>query len=147
MTKTSAEQSVENILHIVLIEDQDVDKIMIEQAFSMLEQPVILHIYSDGEEALKEIRTSAQVLKPDLIITDLRMPNKAGQDFIREIKSIEGLNEVPVAVLSGFTEEFVKMEPMLRHEVVALMGKNELYADFPKFLAEIKRLCASIRMH
>lgn len=135
----------DNILHIVLIEDQDVDKIMIEQAFSMLDQPVILHIYSDGQEAIREIRASAAVLKPDLVITDLRMPNKSGNDFIREIKSIEGLSDVPVAILSGFTEEFVKMEPMLRHEVIALMGKQELYSDFPKFLEEIKRLCARVR--
>jgi CheY-like chemotaxis protein len=105
MTNASSKEAADAILHIVLIEDQDVDKIMIEQAFGMLDQPVILHIYSDGDEALKEIRTSAQVLKPDLIITDLRMPNKGGQDFIREIKLIEGLDEVPVAVLSGFTEE------------------------------------------
>jgi CheY-like chemotaxis protein len=147
MTNASSKETADAILHIVLIEDQDVDKIMIEQAFGMLDQPVILHIYSDGDEALKEIRTSAQVLKPDLIITDLRMPNKGGQDFIREIKLIEGLDEVPVAVLSGFTEEFVKMEPMLRHEVVALMGKQELYSDFPKFLGEIKRLCAQLKPH
>lgn len=135
----------DNVLHIVLIEDQDVDKIMIEQAFSMLDQPVILHIYSDGHEAIREIRASAAVLKPDLVITDLRMPNKSGNDFIREIKSIDGLSDVPVAILSGFTEEFVKMEPMLRHEVIALMGKQELYSDFPKFLEEIKRLCARVR--
>ncbi len=135
----------DGILHIVLIEDQDVDKIMIEQAFGMLDQPVILHIYSDGDEALKEIRASATVLKPDLVITDLRMPNKSGNDFIREIKKIEGLGDVPVAILSGFTEEFVKLEPKLRHDVIALMGKQELYSDFPKFLSEIKRLCAQVR--
>lgn len=134
-----------NILHIVLIEDQDVDKIMIEQAFSMLGYPVILHIYSDGDEAIKEIRASAAVLKPDLVITDLRMPNKSGNEFIREIKAIEGLDDVPVAILSGFTEEFVKMEPDLRKDVVALMGKQELYSDFPKFLEEIKNLCSQVK--
>lgn len=135
----------EGILHIVLIEDQDVDKIMIEQAFSMLDQPIILHIYSDGDEALKEIRASASVLKPDLVITDLRMPNKSGNDFIREIKALEGLADVPVAILSGFTEEFVRLEPVLRGQIVALMGKQELYSDFPKFLAEIRRLCAQVK--
>lgn len=144
MTDTSSD-TAGNILHIVLIEDQDVDKIMIEQAFSMLDYPVILHIYSDGDEALKEIRTSATVLKPDLVITDLRMPNKTGNEFIREIKAIEGLDDVPVAILSGFTEEFVKMEPDLRKDVVALMGKQELYSDFPKFLEEIKALCSQVR--
>lgn len=142
---TDESDSNGNILHIVLIEDQDVDKIMIEQAFSMLDYPVILHIYSDGDEALKEIRTSAAVLKPDLVITDLRMPNKTGNEFIREIKAIEGLDDVPVAILSGFTEEFVKMEPDLRKDVVALMGKQELYSDFPKFLEEIKDLCSQVK--
>lgn len=141
----NAQLQADNILHIVLIEDQDVDKIMIEQAFGMLDQPVILHIYSDGDEAIKEIRASATVLKPDLVITDLRMPNKSGNEFIREIKAIEGLDDVPVAILSGFTEEFVKMEPALRTQVVALMGKQELYSDFPKFLAEIKKLCALVK--
>ena len=134
-----------DILHIVLVEDQDVDKIMIEQAFSMLGRPVILHIYSDGSEALDEIRASASVLKPDLVITDLRMPHKNGNDLIRDIKAIEGLDDVPVAILSGFTDDFLRMDPMLRHDVVALMGKQELYANLPEFVNQIKKLCAKVK--
>lgn len=51
----------------------------------------------DGEEGLK----SALKIHPDLILLDLRMPKKTGQEMLDELRSDKWGAEVPVIVLSN----------------------------------------------
>jgi two-component system, OmpR family, KDP operon response regulator KdpE len=60
---------------------------------------------SDGDEA-------AQILKewtPDLVITDLRMPNLGGLELCRHIR---GKSRIPIIVLSVKGEERIKVEAL-----------------------------------
>ncbi|HEY6337347.1 MAG TPA: response regulator transcription factor [Candidatus Sulfotelmatobacter sp.] len=60
---------------------------------------------SDGDEA-------AQILKewsPDLVITDLRMPNLGGLDLCRHIRA---KSRIPIIVLSVKGEERIKVEAL-----------------------------------
>lgn len=60
---------------------------------------------SDGEQALHEMRNWA----PDLIITDLRMPNMDGLALCRAVRKE---SRVPIIVLSVKGEEAVKVEAL-----------------------------------
>jgi DNA-binding response OmpR family regulator len=42
---------------------------------------------------------------PQLVITDLKMPDKTGFDLLKELKGHEFLNRVPVIVLSGLQDK------------------------------------------
>lgn len=44
---------------------------------------------------------SARAVRPDLIVMDLVMPGMGGLDAIREIRSLRGLESVPIFVLTG----------------------------------------------
>jgi DNA-binding response OmpR family regulator len=46
----------------------------------------------------------AQNRVPNLIITDLQMPDKTGFDFLKEKRTITALNSIPVLVLSGLSD-------------------------------------------
>jgi two-component system, OmpR family, KDP operon response regulator KdpE len=59
----------------------------------------------DGEEALQVL----QDWSPDLIITDLRMPNMNGLELCREIRKE---SRVPIIVLSVKGEETIKVEAL-----------------------------------
>jgi two-component system, OmpR family, KDP operon response regulator KdpE len=59
----------------------------------------------DGDEALEVMRGWA----PDLVITDLSMPNMAGLELCRRIR---GKSQVPIIVLSVRGEEKVKVEAL-----------------------------------
>src|SRR5215467_14957162 len=60
---------------------------------------------ADGEEALDEMKSWA----PDLIITDLRMPNVDGLELCRRVRKD---SEIPIIVLSVKGEETIKVEAL-----------------------------------
>jgi two-component system, chemotaxis family, CheB/CheR fusion protein len=46
---------------------------------------------------------AATNLRPDVIVSDLRMPDIDGFEFIRQVRSIRGLMSVPAIALTGAT--------------------------------------------
>jgi two-component system KDP operon response regulator KdpE len=60
---------------------------------------------SDGMQALLEMKTWT----PDLIITDLRMPNMDGLELCRQVRSE---SRIPIIVLSVKGEEAIKVEAL-----------------------------------
>lgn len=64
-----------------------------------------VRVAHDGVEALEEMRTWV----PDLIITDLRMPNMDGLDLCRRVRT---KSRIPIIVLSVKGEENIKIEAL-----------------------------------
>jgi len=60
---------------------------------------------SDGEEALQSLKS----WQPDLIITDLRMPNVDGLELCRRVRKT---SRIPIIVLSVKGEEAIKVEAL-----------------------------------
>lgn len=52
---------------------------------------------SNGEEALRLVREK----RPDLVMTDVRMPKLTGYEVCRAIKADETLKHIPVIILSA----------------------------------------------
>jgi DNA-binding response OmpR family regulator len=55
----------------------------------------------DGEEALSKVKD----FKPDLILLDLIMPKKSGEDVLAELKSDEKTKYIPVLVTTVKSED------------------------------------------
>ena len=64
-----------------------------------------IRIAADGNQALHEMKTWS----PDLVITDLRMPNMNGLELCRQIRAH---SRVPIIVLSVKGEEAIKVEAL-----------------------------------
>lgn len=60
-------------------------------------------IAKDGNEAL----TLVQQSKPDVILTDLMMPNMDGIEFIEIVRKINALADIPIFVLSAGAENLL----------------------------------------
>ena len=56
---------------------------------------------SDGREGLKQLASA----RPDLIITDLNMPNMDGLDFIRGVRAQPGFRATPILMLTTESED------------------------------------------
>ncbi len=56
---------------------------------------------ADGEEALSYIRSRP----PDLVITDLSLPQIDGFELVKRIRNDEALAKIPVICLSGYSDD------------------------------------------
>lgn len=57
---------------------------------------------SDGEQAIHLLKE----VKPDVIVTDLMLPIVSGGDFIRYVRKTAGLAQIPIVVVSGYSQAY-----------------------------------------
>jgi DNA-binding response OmpR family regulator len=81
-------------------------KILIVEDTPDLLQSILEFLIMEGYETIgclsgKEALEKLSVNKPDLIITDLSMPDMDGFQLIEKIKEIKHLNTIPIAIFSA----------------------------------------------
>jgi CheY-like chemotaxis protein len=80
---------------LILIVEDDVDqRSIVEMVLKESDYEVLTA--SDGIEALRVLGRS----RPDLIISDLMMPNLDGAEFVKRLKSDKRFNSIPVLILT-----------------------------------------------
>ena len=88
---------------ILLIEDNPGDARLTQEALKEGKVKNNLHIVNDGVEATDFLFKRNQYQnapRPDLIILDLNLPKKNGQEVLAEIKADENLKGIPVIILT-----------------------------------------------
>ena len=61
----------------------------------------------DGLQALAQLKNG---VKPDLIISDINMPNMGGLEFIRNVRGLAGFRFTPILVLTTESQQEKKDE-------------------------------------
>jgi excisionase family DNA binding protein len=98
--KSSNMQNAGGALNVLIAEDNEVYRDLLEFYFKNLEIPVNLTFVSDGFECL--ISLGRQL--PDIIITDLNMPKISGFDLIRHLISCDIYDGIQIIALTGLTQ-------------------------------------------
>lgn len=91
-------------IQILLVEDSDGDAFLLDTGMRKSGVPHVLNRVHDGSEGINFLLQKPPFTnspKPDLIITDIRMPRMDGIEFLRELKKFEDLRSIPVCVLIG----------------------------------------------
>ena len=91
---------------------------------------------ADGKEALKLIRE----IRPEILITDIRMPEMDGIELIREIKKLD-LN-IKITILSGYSDyDYLKAAIRLGVDNYLLkpIDNDELIANLTNAVNEIEK--------
>ena len=101
------------LVEILLIEDNPGDARLTREALKDGKVKNNLHIVYDGVEAtdfLFKRNEYQNAPRPDLIILDLNLPKKNGQEVLAEIKADDSLKSIPVIILtiSKADEDIIK---------------------------------------
>jgi chemotaxis family two-component system response regulator Rcp1 len=90
-------------IEILLVEDSPGDIRLTQEVLKEGKVNNRLNVVEDGVQALAFLRKEApftQVPTPDLILLDLNLPKKGGQEVLASIKANEQLKRIPVVVLT-----------------------------------------------
>lgn len=101
-------QSNPNYFQILLVEDNPGDVELTQNAFEQGKLSTNLNVVGDGTAALAFLRQEGvytQAPVPDLILLDLNLPKKSGEEVLAEIKQDPDLRRIPVVVLTTSSSE------------------------------------------
>ena len=90
-------------IEILLVEDNPGDVRLTQEALKEGKVMNVLNTVENGEEALAYLHRQgayAQTTRPDLILLDLNLPRKSGQEVLGEIKDDPDLRRIPVVILT-----------------------------------------------
>lgn len=97
-----------NPIEILLVQDSVTDELMVKAAFEYAKAAIHLHVVDNGVDALAFLRHEAPHANAPgvrLILLDLNLPKKNGQEVLAEIKADEQLRTIPVVVLTSSQAE------------------------------------------
>ena len=100
----------ERVLHILLVEDDEVDVMNVRRAFEKNKILNPLYVAADGLEALTMLRDGRVPRQRRLVLLDLNMPGMNGFEFLRELRADSVLKLTPVVVLTTSNDEKDKIE-------------------------------------
>jgi len=133
----------EKKIHILLVEDDEVDVMNVRRAFKKSNIVNPLYMASNGLEALAILRQEGKIepAMPQarrLILLDLNMPKMNGIEFLRELRLDESLRSIPVIVLTTSNEDRDKVEAY-NLNVAGYILKPVTFSNFVEVMATLNR--------
>ena len=93
---------------VLLVEDSPGDVRLTKEAFRDANPAILLHVVSDGVEAmafLKHEEPYAHAPRPDLILLDLNLPRMDGREVLARVKADDSLKLIPIVILTTSESE------------------------------------------
>ena len=93
----------EGPVEILLVEDNEDDIVIIQEAFGEAKMVNVINTVRDGEEALAYLRREGRykvTRRPGLILLDINMPKKNGFEVVEAMKADPQLRSIPIVMLT-----------------------------------------------
>jgi excisionase family DNA binding protein len=117
---------------VLIVEDEPDFRHLFELHLRSWDLPIQLSSAPSGFDALMQIGAS----RPDLLITDLRMPGIDGFEMLRALRTSGAIGELEVIVVTALTEHTVAERGGLPPGI-AVLHKPLRFADLHRRLAEL----------
>ncbi len=86
--------------HVMIVDDALDQLQLMKSVIKMVDSGLRVTTAKSGDEALKLLRSSPEA-KPQVILLDVRMPGKSGQEVLRELKADPAFKRIPVCAFSS----------------------------------------------
>jgi len=126
-------------VHVLLVEDDPGDVLMTREAFGHYKLRNVLHVVTDGEQALQFLRRTgdyADAPRPGLILLDLNLPRRDGLEVLAELKADPVLKVIPVVILTTSQAH----EDILRSYALHANAYVSKPVDFERFMDVIRQI-------
>ena len=120
----------DRVLHILLVEDDEVDVMNVKRAFEKNKILNPLYVAANGLEALHMLRDGIVPAARRLVLLDLNMPGMGGIEFLRELRADPRLRPTPVVVLTTSGDEKDRIDAYDFH----VAGYLRKPVEFPNFM-------------
>jgi CheY-like chemotaxis protein len=126
-------------VHVLLVEDDPGDVLMTKEAFEHYKLRNVLHVVTDGEQALQFLRRTggyADAPRPGLILLDLNLPRLDGLEVLAELKADPVLKVIPVVILTTSQAQ----QDVLRSYALHANAYVSKPVDFETFMEVIRQI-------
>ena len=126
-------------VHVLLVEDDPGDVLMTREAFEHYKLRNVLHVVTDGEQALQFLRRTggyADAPRPGLILLDLNLPRLDGLEVLAELKADPVLKVIPVVILTTSQAQ----QDVLRSYALHANAYVSKPVDFERFMDVIRQI-------
>jgi CheY-like chemotaxis protein len=124
---------------VLLVEDDPGDVLMTKEAFEHYRLRNVLHVVTDGEQALQFLRRTggyADAPRPGLILLDLNLPRLDGLEVLAELKADPVLKVIPVVILTTSQAQ----QDVLRSYALHANAYVSKPVDFETFIEAIRQI-------
>ena len=90
--------------NILVVEDAEADVYLVREALSESGLDYSLSVMDDGEKAMnlvEELDRDPTLQTPDLILLDLNLPRKSGEQVLERLRRCQRLKDLPVVILTS----------------------------------------------
>ena len=133
------------ILHILLVEDDEVDVLNVRRAFDKNNITNPLYVAFNGIQGLDMLRKGEVPKNRRLVLLDLNMPRMNGIEFLRELRKDSELRSIPVVVLTTSDAEKDKIEAFDLN-VAGYLVKPVTFPGFAELMATLNKYWTLVDM-
>jgi CheY-like chemotaxis protein len=125
-------------LHILLVEDDQIDQMNVRRAFERNKIMNPLYVAENGLEALEMLRDGRVPDERRLILLDLNMPKMNGIEFLKSLRADPALSHTPVVVLTTSNDEQDKVNAYDLN-VAGYLLKPVTFSNFVELTAALNK--------
>ncbi len=126
---TEAVLKTDKQLKVLVAEDNELNMVLVRSFFERMKGPFMVYEATNGKSALQKFKA----LQPDIVLTDIQMPEMNGYELARQVRKLEeGKDTIIIALTAGALEG--DREKALNAGMDDYMSKPIKQDDFQKTL-------------
>ncbi len=118
----ASSSSAEDCLRVLVVEDDENTRLMLQANFEKWGLPIDAVMYASAMEALLDMPS----LQPQVLLTDLRMPNVDGFQFLKTLSQHALFSSLAIVAITGMTAKEVQAKGGLPDGVQLLQKPIDL---------------------
>ena len=94
--------------YVLILDDQSTGRKILEEIVHTIDMEVDVISFANPHDALEQVRRNP----PDLILTDYRMPEMNGVEFIKRVRELPACSDMPIVMITVVGERSVRYEAL-----------------------------------